>query len=93
MVLKASGKLSQVLGSPKDVVDERAKSGIYEIQCQTCPVVYYGQTRRSIDERFKEHMSMDRTRAEEISSVAKHLLNNLSLVKRVDRSQHNKHRR
>jgi hypothetical protein len=33
--LFVSGKLSQVLGSPKDVVDERAKSGIYEIQCQT----------------------------------------------------------
>jgi hypothetical protein len=35
MVPKASGKLSQVLGSPKYVVDERAKSDIYEIQCQT----------------------------------------------------------
>jgi hypothetical protein len=45
MVPKASGKLSQVLGSPKDVVDERAKSDIYEIQCQTCPAFYYGQTR------------------------------------------------
>jgi hypothetical protein len=93
MVPKASGKLSQVLGSPKDVVDEIRKSGIYEIQCQTCPAVYYGQTRRSIDERFKEHMSMVSTRAEEKSSVGKHLLNNpghvitpkdLSLVKRVD---------
>jgi archaeosine-15-forming tRNA-guanine transglycosylase len=31
MVPKASGKLSQVLGSPKNVVDERAKSGFYEI--------------------------------------------------------------
>jgi hypothetical protein len=97
MVPKASGKLSQVLRSPKDVVDERAKSGIYEIQCQTCPAVYYGQTRRSIDKRFKEHMSMVRARAEEKSSVAKHLLYNpghvitpedLSLVKRVDRPQH-----
>jgi hypothetical protein len=76
MVPKASGKLTQVLRSRKDVVDEKAKSGIYEIQCQACPAVYYGQTRRSIDERFKEHMSMVRTRAEEKSSVAKHLLNN-----------------
>jgi hypothetical protein len=96
MVPKASGKFPQVLGSPKDVVDDRAKSGIYEIQCQTCPAVYYRQTRRSSDERFKEHMSMVRTRAEEKSSEAKHLLNNLghvitpedlSLVKRVDRPQ------
>jgi hypothetical protein len=72
LVPKASEKHFQVLGSPKDVVDERAKSGICDIQCQTCPAVYYGQTRRSIDERFKEHMSMVRTRAEEKSSVAKH---------------------
>jgi hypothetical protein len=59
--------------------------------------VYYEQTRRSIDERFKEHLSMVRTRAEEKLSVAKHLLNNpghmislknLSLVKRVDRPPH-----
>jgi hypothetical protein len=70
MVPKALGKLSQVLGSPKDVVDERTKSGIYEIQCQTCPAVFYGQTKRSIDRRFKEHMSMIRTRAEGKSSVA-----------------------
>jgi hypothetical protein len=76
MVPKASGKLFQVLGSTQDVVDERTKSGIYEIQCQTCPAVYYGQTRRNIDERFKEHMSMVRIRAKEKSSVAKHLLNN-----------------
>jgi hypothetical protein len=58
------------------------------------PAVYYGQAKRNIDRRFKEHMSMVRTRAEENSSVAKHLLNNsghvmdLSLVKRVDCPQH-----
>jgi hypothetical protein len=46
VVFKAFGKDSQVLGSPKDVVDEKAKSSIYEIKCQTCSVVYYGQTRR-----------------------------------------------
>jgi hypothetical protein len=96
MVPKASGKLFQVLGSFKDVVDARAQSNIYEIQCQTCPAVYYGHTGRSIDERFKEHMSMVRTGAEKKSSVAKHLLNNsghvitpedLCLVKRKDLPQ------
>jgi hypothetical protein len=48
----------------------------------------------SIEERFKKHMSMVTTKAEEKSSVAKHLLNNarhvitlenLFLVKRLDR--------
>jgi hypothetical protein len=55
-VLKASGK-------PKNVVDESAK------QCQTCPAVYYGQTRRSIEESFKEHMSMVRTRGQKKSQA------------------------
>jgi hypothetical protein len=57
-------------------VDEKAKSDIYEIQYQTCPAVFYGQTRRNFDERFKEHMSMVRTRAGDKSSVVKNLLNN-----------------
>jgi hypothetical protein len=35
MVRKASGKLFQLLVSPKDVVDEKA--GEYEMQCQTYP--------------------------------------------------------
>jgi hypothetical protein len=70
MVPKALRKLAQVLGS-KNVVDEMAKSGIYAIQCQTRPVVYFEQTRRRIDERFKEHISMVRTSAKEKSSVAK----------------------
>jgi hypothetical protein len=40
MVPEASGKLSEVLGSPKNVVNEKAKTGIYEKQCQTCLAVY-----------------------------------------------------
>jgi hypothetical protein len=64
MVPMASRKISQVLGSPKNAVDERARYGVYEIQCQTCPAVYYGQTKWSIGERFKEHLSRVRTRSE-----------------------------
>jgi hypothetical protein len=98
MVPKASRKLAQVLGSPKRCSGRKGKVWwIYAIQCQTDPTVYFEQTRRRIDERFKEHISMVRTRAEEKSSVAKHLLKNpghvitlenLSLVKRVHRLQH-----
>jgi hypothetical protein len=65
---------------PKDVVNERAKSGIYETQCQTYPAIYYEQKRRSIDEQFKELMSVVRTREGEKSSVVKHLLNNTGQV-------------
>jgi GIY-YIG catalytic domain len=60
MVPKASGKLSQVLGSAKDAVDDKAKSGIYKIQCETCPALYIGQTNGNIQERFKEHTAWAR---------------------------------
>jgi GIY-YIG catalytic domain len=93
MVPKASGKLSQVLGSAKGAVDDKTKSGIYKIQCKTCPALYIGQTKRNIQERFNEHTAWARKPEGEMkSSVAKHLianpshsitLENLSLEKSV----------
>jgi hypothetical protein len=53
LVSIASGKLSQVLGSPKDVVDERAKSSIYETQCRVF--------KRNKDEFFRRYVTMDIT--------------------------------
>jgi hypothetical protein len=96
MVPKATGKLSQVLGSAKDAVDDKAKS--YKIQCETCPALYIGQTKRHIQERFKEHTVWARKpEGEMTSSVAKHLIanpshsitsENLSLEKSVQRPYH-----
>jgi len=31
-------------------------SGMYELKCKTCIKVYVGQSGRTIDVRFKEHM-------------------------------------
>jgi hypothetical protein len=84
MLPKASGKLSQVLGPPKDVVPHVSWSTI-------------DRRDGGLANDSRSIMLMVRTRAEENSSVAKHLLNNaghvitpedLSLVKRVDHPQH-----
>lgn len=91
-VFSVQGKLKDVLGSTKDKSKEVEKSGIYEIQCPECYMKYYGQTKRSLSVRFKEHMSHIRYNRPEKSSVAHHALTknhlgvnneNLKLVKQV----------
>jgi hypothetical protein len=66
-------------------VDERSNSGFYEIKCQTCRAVYYGQTRQSSDERFKEHMSMLNLLNNPVHVITPE---DLSWLKRGDRPQH-----
>lgn len=31
--------------------------GVYEIKCKDCHLKYYGQKRRAIETRFKEHLA------------------------------------
>ena len=59
----------------KDAIEERNRSGIYEIKCQDgCAAEYVGQSRRKIAVRFGEHMAHFRRQETERSSVADHLL-------------------
>lgn len=80
--------LKRLLGSPKDPIALEDKSGIYAILCNDCAPssLYFGQTRRKIKTRFKEHLAhffYDRLGK---SSVADHLVDeghdheNLDLV-------------
>ena len=67
------------------------KCGIYEISCKDCNQKYVGQTRRSIQTRFKEHMAHLKYGRTEKSSVAQHAFdnnhridkNNLRLIRNV----------
>ena len=81
---RTTGKLSQLLGNPKDAIDDHKKSGIYKICCQTCPALYIGQTKRNIGQRFKEHLAHVPKNEVEKSSVAKHLINNPNHVTTSD---------
>lgn len=92
MVFGSVGKLKDIIGSTKDKTEDIKKAGIYEITCEDCSLRYYGQTKRNIDTRYKEHSAAIKFNRPEISSVAAHVLNcghynltknNLRLVKNV----------
>ena len=50
-----SGKTGRLLGNPKDKIPNMMKSGIYSIGCDSCDMVYIGQSRRPIEKRLYEH--------------------------------------
>lgn len=93
LVFSNPNKLKCLLGSTKDKSDDLSKSGIYAIKCGDCNGVYYGQTRRNLRTRYKEHSSYIAKNQERRSALAEHVLNqahfnvsvnNMSLVKQVN---------
>ncbi|XP_062559067.1 uncharacterized protein LOC134223867 isoform X1 [Armigeres subalbatus] len=52
-----SNQMKTLLGSTKDRVEILNKAGVYQINCSQCDKVYVGQTKRSLDVRFKEHIA------------------------------------
>lgn len=93
LVFKTENKLSSLLGSTKDSTPPAEKSGIYSITCGDCNMNYYGQTKRSIGKRFKEHSAYIRKNEGYKSAIAGHVLenghfnvnvNNLRLLKQVN---------
>ena len=92
MVYRSDNKLKNLLGSTKDKTPELQKSGIYAVQCSECDKTYYGQTKRSIEERFKEHTQCIRLNQPNKSAIAAHVINeghgvnkkSLKLLKQVN---------
>jgi hypothetical protein len=41
---------------PRSQVDKYSRSGIYQMKCMDCPLKYVGQTGRTFNTRFKEHI-------------------------------------
>lgn len=74
IVYSSNNRIHNLLGNPKDKVETLEKSGIYEIKCSHCNRKYVGQTKRSIQIRFKEHLAHFRCNRFEKSSVAEHIL-------------------
>lgn len=92
MVFTSNNKLKDVLGNPKDKIEDHQKSGVYEISCSDCNKIYIGQTRRTILARYKEHCSHIKFNRPTKSAVAEHSLGenhfsiqtkNLKLVKQI----------
>jgi hypothetical protein len=74
MVFSSKNKLKDILGNPKDKIEEHQKSGIYRILCQICSKTYFGQSRRAILTRYKEHCSHIKYNRPTKSAVAEHVL-------------------
>ena len=89
LVFSNNNNIKTLLGNPKDKIELNEKSGIYKINCSNCDKSYIGQTRRSINIRFKEHMAHLKYNRVDKSSVAHHMttlnhatdINNLKLIK------------
>ena len=56
LVFSSNNKLCNALGSTKDPVPLRQRSGIYEISCSGCDFKYIGQTKRALHNRVSEHL-------------------------------------
>lgn len=64
----------RMLCNGKDKFDKHQKSGVYKLDCSECSSTYIGQTGRSFNTRYKEHISAYRNNHPEKSHFAKHLL-------------------
>ncbi|EFA11664.1 hypothetical protein TcasGA2_TC008528 [Tribolium castaneum] len=73
VVYNSGTSLKSFLGSPKDKIGFLEKLWIYEINCKDCELKYIGQTRRSVNIRFKEHLAHLKFNRFEKSSVAQHI--------------------
>ena len=74
IVYRNECKLSNLLGSTKDKLSVWQKSGIYEIECEKCERKYYGQTKRSMETRVKDHKSYIRLNQPHQSAIASHII-------------------
>ncbi|KAK5648028.1 hypothetical protein RI129_002920 [Pyrocoelia pectoralis] len=59
----------------KDKINKLDRSGVYQLQCPSCPAHYIGQTGRSFNTRFKEHMNSIKTNnLDHKSAFGEHIL-------------------
>jgi hypothetical protein len=74
-IYKSNGSLAQLLINLKDVRPEKIKSGVYQIDCMDCDMKYVGQSRRRVEQRWKEHEAAKRLNHPQKSAIAEHTLN------------------
>ena len=96
VIFKSINSLRSLLGSPKDPIEEKEKSGVYEIKCGDCEKSYIGQTKRNIKTRFNEHINYYKYNHLGSSGLGNHLINTrhktknlqLKLLKEVNKEEH-----
>jgi hypothetical protein len=79
LVYSNKGKLKDSIGNTKDKTEMLQKSGIYQVECEGCDSVYFGQTKRSLKTCFGEHHSSIRLNHSDKSNIARHVLSKINL--------------
>ena len=65
--------LRKLISHPKDrVPTEKRNNIVYQINCQDCSAAYIGETKRSFNQRAKEHQRAVTNRDTENNEIAKH---------------------
>ena len=72
VVHRSENTLRDLLSNLKDKVPPDEQSGVYRIPCQDCPSAYFGQTRRKVKVRLKEHRNAVDSKKTVESAVAAH---------------------
>jgi hypothetical protein len=74
-------------------INKLEQAGIYRLKCMDCQKVYIGQTGRSLNIRYKEHIRSIRYNRED-SGYATHILNNIhrygkieDIMERIDKAK------
>lgn len=75
VAFRTTNTVRRAICNGKEKTEVGRKSGIYKLTCNQCNSVYVGQTGRSFDIRYKEHISAYRNARPERSHFAEHLLN------------------
>jgi hypothetical protein len=70
---KTNNSLGRFIKNAKDKTKKFKKSGVYQLKCGSCPMVYIGQTGRSFDKRIAEHRNSF-IKDKQDSTYANHLL-------------------
>lgn len=73
LAFRTNNKTINKLNVSSGVVDKGEKSGVYKINCASCPSYYIGKTGRSFKTRYKEHHPFPRADKQK-SSFAQHLV-------------------
>jgi hypothetical protein len=84
IVYKNNNKLIDLLGSTKDKRHELKQSGINRSKCSQCEAVYIGQTKRSVEKRFKEHLKAIEQKHKFKSAFAAHALESKHLTTTIE---------
>lgn len=74
VAFRTNNTIRRVICNGKEKTELGNKSGVYKLTCDECGGVYVGQTGRSFEIRYKEHIAAVRNERPERSHFAKHLL-------------------